>query len=118
MKNKQAKQMIVDITLKGRKCFWFGEDSEMYAAKSLQQLIDIYGDPDPDFPEDEKGGLVSSNYKVWWKPILVVKGDGYCKGAKVKDKYGKVSEIYETSPLISGVFGNEDQDCPVSTSYS
>ncbi|QZI87251.1 hypothetical protein MYOV085v1_p0233 [Vibrio phage 355E48.1] len=34
MKNKQAKQMIFDSVRKGRNLCWFGEDTEVFFAKS------------------------------------------------------------------------------------
>ncbi|EOX1572940.1 hypothetical protein ACPD0E_001809 [Vibrio cholerae] len=38
--NKKVKQMVVDSALKGRKLFWFGEFSEKFLAKSLDEVID------------------------------------------------------------------------------
>lgn len=55
--NKKAKQIIVNSALKGRKIFWFGEISEKFLAKSLDEVIclhrEIIGD-------DETIGIVES----------------------------------------------------------
>ncbi|CAH9016526.1 hypothetical protein VP137E351_P0068 [Vibrio phage 137E35-1] len=38
MKNIRAKQMIADVALKGRKAIWYGEESEIFAAKKCSTV--------------------------------------------------------------------------------
>ncbi len=94
MKNKQVKQMICDITLQGRVAMWHGDESEIFAAKNLEQLNEEFGVEE--FP-DKFNNVISKSYKFWWLPCV--------------DEDGNVL------PSISGVYGGGDDVAQVSTSY-
>jgi hypothetical protein len=44
MKNKRAKQMIVDIIVPNRKMYWFGERTEKFIADSMNDVIEMHRD--------------------------------------------------------------------------
>ena len=76
MKNKQVKQMIMNITIKGRKLFWFGEESEKFIATSLQEVIDLHRDWLGDEEVEDIltygsfGELkLNTDPKYWFKPL-------------------------------------------------
>ncbi|MPX98234.1 hypothetical protein EHW61_16535 [Salinivibrio sp. VYel6] len=110
MKNKRAKQMIVDVTLKGRKAIWHGEESEVHAAKSVEQINDHYG-------MDEGGEVITSNWHYWWQMQLCEIGDKMV-GKPAIGRDGTVIPHYELLPLVCAVYGNADDVCQVSTSYN
>lgn len=114
--NKQIKQAIVDVTMKGRKALWHGEESEIFAAKSVEQLNDEFGVPDEDYP-DECGGIAFKSWKTWWIPCLNEKEPGL-KGQPVKMKDGTIHPHYVSLPLICNVYGDGDCIAQVSTSYN
>ncbi len=97
MKNKAAKEMMTTTTLKGRKVFWFGEETEIFVAKSLQQLVDEFGLPDEDEALAEQGGKVRLSY-LW--------------------KKGYNEEGSSTEPVINWVYGDTDTICQLSSSYN
>lgn len=72
MKNKHAKQMIMDVTLQGRKLFWFGEESEKFIANSIDDVIELnrewLGDEEVDYmiEHNEFGELMLINNPEWW----------------------------------------------------
>lgn len=123
-RNKQVKQMIADIVLDGRKAFWHGETTEIFAAQSVSQLNEEFGLVDEDLPEDEQGGLVSANYKWWWGSVLC-EIEGKRKGQKpnmrkdtpehVKKHY---EEHYQCLPAICFVFKDGNSISQISTSYN
>ncbi len=121
MKNKKVKQMLFDVVLKGRKAIWHGDESGVFAAKSLEQLNAEFGVEE--FP-DEYGCVVSSNWKYWWTPCTSEKefnrktGKYITKGAPVFNRKGELVECYEKLPLICGVYGGSDDIAQVLTSYS
>jgi hypothetical protein len=123
MKNKQVKQMIVDSLLQGRKAFWHGEESEVYAAKSLQCLDEEFGVQD-DYCYDKNGNVAWSNYKTWWKPCLSEKcwdsknGKFTTKGKTVYNKDGELVECHEILPLICAVYGDKEDIAMITTSYN
>lgn len=115
MKNKQAKQMIADVALKGRKAIWYGEESEIFAANSVQQCHEEYS-----WSEDDEcqGEVIPSSWKYWWKPCAFEIGIDDMKGNPAKNKDGSINPYYEILPLICGVYGDENEICQVSTSYN
>ncbi|HEJ2457999.1 TPA: hypothetical protein SLZ51_002349 [Vibrio cholerae] len=119
--NKQVKQMISDVVLQGRKAFWHGEESEVFAAKSFEQLNDYFGMEEA---EDERGNLVSTNWQYFWRPCVSEKGwDNkkgryITKGAPCYNKRGELINEYEVLPLICGVYGNAEDIAQLTTSYN
>ncbi len=95
--NKKVKQMITDYILQGRKLCWFGEDTEIFIAKSEQHLVDTFGYPDPDFPEDQ--------YEVIKNPQKFLWSKGFC------DEKG-------VEPIINWVYGDSEECCQISSSYN
>lgn len=72
MKNKQAKQAIVDCALKGRKLYWFGEFSEKFLANSLKDVIDnhreiLCDDEVEDIIASGDLGEIKMSTKEWFK---------------------------------------------------
>ncbi len=122
MKNKNAKQMISDAVLKGRVAIWQGDESEVFAAKSLKQIEDEFGVTE-EFPDDN-GNVVSRNWKYWWTLCVSEKewdskNKKYLtKGSKVLNKDGSAINYYERLPLICGVYGGENDVAQVLTCYS
>ena len=120
MKNKRVKQMICDVVLKGRKAVWYGDETEVFAAKSLKQIEDEFGITE-EFP-DEYNNIVSANWRYWWKVCLSEKeytnGKYITKGASVYNKHGELIPEYERLPLICGVYGGADDVAQVLTSYN
>lgn len=114
--NKQIKQAIVDVTLKGRKALWHGEESEIFAAKSVKHLNDEFGVIDDDYPNDN-AGVAFKSWKPWWIPCLNEKEPGV-NGHPVKMKDGSIHPHYVSLPLICNVYGGSDSICQVSTSYN
>lgn len=96
MKNSKVKQMITNEVLKGRKLFWFGEETEIFVAKSLQQLADEFGWPEEDEPVSEQGGEIPLSWL--WKL-------GY-------DEEGT------TTRAINWVYGDAGSVCQLSSSYN
>ena len=97
MKNKQAKQMIFDSVRKGRNLCWFGEDTEVFFAKSEEQLVSTFGYPDPDFPEDQYGKIRNPVNFLWKK--------GFC------DEKG-------IQPIISWCYGKSEECSQILSSYT
>lgn len=121
MKNKRVKQMIADVVLQGRKAFWHGDETEVFAAKSFDQLNDEFGMEE--FP-DEFGNVVATNWKYWWKCCVSEKewchkkGKYITKGSPVHNRKGEIMEELERLPLICGVYGGAEDVAQVSTSYN
>ena len=97
MKNKQVKQMIFDLVRKERNLCWFGEDSEVFFAKSEEHLVGEFGYPDPDYPEDQYG-LVKNPVKFMWK-------NGICSENGIQ-------------PIISWVYGCESDCSQILSNYA
>ena len=122
MKNKHVKQMISDVVLKGRVAIWQGDESEVFAAKSLKQIEDEFGVTE-EFP-DEHGNIVSKSWKYWWTTCVsekewdTKKQKYVTKGSVVKNKDGEPVNYYERLPLICGVYGGTNDVAQVLTSYS
>lgn len=114
--------MISDIVLKGRKAIWQGDETEVFAAKSLEQIEREFGVTE-EFP-DEHGNIVSRSWKYWWTPCVSEKEwdsnkkKYITKGGVVKNKTGEIIYYYEKLPLICGVYGGADDVAQVLTSYS
>ncbi|MES1922266.1 hypothetical protein MHBO_003774 [Bonamia ostreae] len=113
--------MLVSIVLKGRKAIWHSEESEVFAANSLEQLEDEF-EVLEDSRDDFKN-IVSANWRYWWQPCLsekcFVNGKYVTRGAKaINKRTGGVMENYEVLPLICGVYGGKDDICQVTTSYN
>lgn len=66
MKNKKVRQAIVDVKLKGRKLFWFGEESEVFLARNIQQLVSDFGLPDDMETIEEQSGQFQDVCKFMW----------------------------------------------------
>lgn len=66
--NKRVKQMIFDVAMQGRKLFWYGEESEIFLAKSAKDIQAGYFDPTMDDDEQECE-QVDSSCKALWKYI-------------------------------------------------
>ncbi|EGR3853003.1 hypothetical protein DEH12_16710 [Vibrio cholerae] len=121
IKNKQAKQMISDVVLKGRKAFWHGEESEVFAAQSFEQLNDFFGMEEA---TDEDGNLASADWRYFWKPQLCGKAwdakkrKCITKGAPAFNSDGEALNHCEILPLICAVWGGKDDICQISTSYA
>ena len=121
MKNKKFKQMLVDVVLQGRKAYWYGEESETFAAPSLREFEDEFGE---NFIEECEVGLAWKSYKTWWKPCLCEKawdsdkGKYITKGKPVYNKQGELIEYWEYLPLINGVYGGKDDVAMLTTSYN
>lgn len=98
MKNKQAKQMIFDCVRKNRNLCWFGEDSEVFFAKSEEQLVGEFGYPDPDFP-DEQYAKIKNPIKFMWN------SKGFC------DEKG-------VQPIISWVYGGHEDCSQILSNYA
>lgn len=66
--NKRLKQMIFDVAMQGRKLFWFGEETEMFLAKSEKAVKAEYYDPsmDDDWQQCEQ---MKTNSKVMWRKV-------------------------------------------------
>jgi hypothetical protein len=96
MRNKQAKQMIFDCVRKDRNLCWFGEDSEIFLAKSEDHLVGEYGYPDPDFPEGQYG-LIKKPVKFMWK-------NGFCSEKGVQ-------------PIVSWAYGEKEDCSQILSSY-
>ncbi|GAB3528565.1 hypothetical protein [Photobacterium alginatilyticum] len=118
--NKQVKQMITDVTLQGRKAIWFGEESEIFAAKNLEQLENEFGEKE-EFP-DAYGNVVSADWRFWWKPCLCEKdyknGKYITHGQPAYNRQGELTVAFEYLPLICGVYGNTNDVAQVSSSYT
>lgn len=114
MKNKRVKQMLFDVVLKGRKAIWYGEESEIFAANSVEQCHEEFKLSDDDECE---GGVISSNWRYWWAPCAFEIGVDNIKGGLVKNKDGSINPYYESLPLICGVYGDANTVAQVSTSY-
>jgi hypothetical protein len=99
MKNKKVKQSIVDSKLKGRKLFWLGEESEVFLANSVQQLVDAFGVPDDVDTIESQSGQFKDVYKFMWMK-------GWCEDTQ-KGEY-----------VHSWVHGDGDTVCQLSTSYN
>lgn len=97
MKNKQAKQMIFDCVRKGRNLCWFGEDTEIFLANSEEHLVETFGYPDPDFPEDQYGKVVDPVRFLWKK--------GFC------DEKG-------VQPIISWGYGGDNECSQLLSTYT
>lgn len=72
MKNKHAKQMMVDAALKGRKVYWFGEPSEKFLAHSIEEVIEHHreyiGDEDVnDIVEAGEWGEIKMSISDWFQ---------------------------------------------------
>lgn len=117
MKNKQVKQMIVSVVLQGRKAIWHGEETEIFAANSVEQLDEEFGKMDDELFYDENSNVVSNNWKFWWTPCAFEIGIDEMKGQPVKNKDGSINPYYESLPLICGVYGDSNTIAMVSTSY-
>lgn len=85
MKNKTFKQSQVDSLLKGRKLFWYGEESELFLAKSLQHLEDEFGEGYYPHADGEYGycGEVKVDWRYWWQPCLCEKGTDVVTGLPI-----------------------------------
>lgn len=121
MKNKRVKQMIADVTLQGRKAFWHGEETEVFAAKNFEQLNGAFG---MDEDKDASGNLVSANWRYFWRPCVSEKewnsqtGKYITKGQPVYSKKGHLLAEYEVLPLICGVYGGAQDIAQLTTSYN
>lgn len=132
MKNKRAKQMIFDVVLKGRKAIWYGEESEVYAANSVEQIEKYFGtDYLEEMREDirktieengEEDFVISRNWRYWWTPCVCEKeykdGKYITRGGTVFNRSGELIKYYETLPLVSAVYGDSETVAQVSTSYN
>lgn len=98
MKNKQVRKMLVDIKLKGRKLFWFGEESEVFLANSKQQLIDEFGEIAGE-AIDEYCERIPNVYNYMWR-------DWYCGETERKEK------------VYNWIYGDENEVSMISTSYN
>lgn len=67
--NKRLKQMIFDVAMQGRKLYWFGEETEVFLAKSEKAAKAEYYDllMDDDYQTCEQ---MRTNSKVMWQKIL------------------------------------------------
>ncbi|HFQ4959234.1 TPA: hypothetical protein ACGUPM_002687 [Vibrio vulnificus] len=115
MRNKIARRMIADVALKGRKLFWFGEPSEIYLAKTPQQMAEEFYDFES-LNADDFGQL--NHYQVLWRPLATEFSPGKRKGKPIYSKSGEVHPHYELQPMINGVYGDEDDIAQLCTSYS
>ena len=97
MKNN-AKQIIENAVLKGRKVFWFGEETEIFVAKSVEQLVEEYGLQDEDETLEEQSGQLPISYL--WRIRLLDELDGTCHNA------------------INYVYGDKDTVVQLTTSYN
>ncbi|MEZ9372138.1 hypothetical protein AB4235_05590 [Vibrio cyclitrophicus] len=120
MKNKRVKQMIVDITLQGRKAIWSGDESEVFAAKDIEHVEQYFGITE-EF-KDEHDNVASSNWRFWWAPCLCEKeykdGRYVLRGKQAFNKHGEKMEQFETMPLICGVYGDASDVAQILTSYN
>jgi len=110
MKNKKVKQMIFDVTMKGRKLFWYGETSEVFIAKNAESVKAEYDEPNND-PEDMVCEEMKTNWQTLWRPMLSEECIG---GAMQRD------DGYYKVPTIS-VISAHDDSCPspqLFTSYN
>lgn len=115
MKNKRVKQMIAYVALQGRKAIWYGEESEVFAANSVEQCHDEFKWSDNDECE---GGIIYSSWRYWWSPCAFEIGVDDMKGNPVRNKDGSINPYYESLPLICGVYGDKETVAQVSTSYN
>lgn len=104
--NKQVKAMILDVALQGRKTFWHGESSDIFAAKSAEHIRDYFGENSDDCETEQMKGSV----KFWWSDCVNEIED------KVKGK--RIDKYHELLPLVCNLYGNRDTVCQVSTSYN
>lgn len=124
MKNVKVKQMLFSVILKDRKAIWYGEESEIYAANSIEQIENHFREGlDTDDLIDEHKNVISKNWRYWWRPIVsekeYKKGKFITKGTPVKSKStGKVMKEFERLPLICGVYGDKEEIVQVATSYN
>lgn len=122
MKNKRAKQMICDVVLQGRVAIWHGEESEVFAANSVEQLDEEFGKLDDEAYYDNNGNVVSKNWRYWWSPCVCEKqwkdGKYITCGTPVYNRSGELMEEFEKLPLICGVYGGGDDVAQVTTSYN
>lgn len=82
--NKRVKQMIFDVAMQGRKLFWYGEESEIFIAKSAKDVKAEYFDPTMDDDEQECE-QITTNWRSLWKPIGSEEPVGGAKLAKGSD---------------------------------
>lgn len=121
MKNKKVKQMLFDVIVKGRKAIWYGEESEVFAANSMEQIEEHFGEDLLSELTENDGDCVlpkSKSYKFWWKPCAFEIGIDDMKGKPVINKDGTVNPYYESLPLICGVYGDKEEIVQVATSYN
>lgn len=104
--------MIFDVAMQGRKLFWLGEDTEIFAAKDRKSLISEFHDmkllEGP--PECE---AMPTNWQVLWKGILCEEPIG---GAKLHKPGGD----YFLVPMITFVKagGQKDSIICLGTAYN
>lgn len=118
--NIEIKKIITRTVLQERVAIWYGDETEVFAANSIEQLEDEFG-VDEVF-KDEYNNVVSTNWRYWWTPCLTEKayvdGKFVSKGQKAYNKHGELIAEYEYLPLICGVYGGADDVAQVLTSYN
>ncbi len=108
MKNKRVKQMIHDVTMQGRKLFWYGETSEVFIAKSAEAVKSEYDDSNYSDPEDMICEEIKTSWRTTWRPCLSEECVG---GAKKRD------DGYYQVPMISFI-SSYDESCPAPQLFS
>ncbi|OOF25080.1 hypothetical protein BZJ19_10195 [Salinivibrio proteolyticus] len=116
-RNKRIKQSIVDVTLKGRKAYCYEDESEIYAAKSAEQIKEEFPPLCSQDEDDLLTELVSADWRYWWQPQLCEIGDKMV-GKPAIGRDGTAIPHHELLPLICAVYGDGDDVCQVSTSYN
>lgn len=105
MKNKQVKQMIIDVVVGGRKVFWFGEFSEKFLAYSLDDVIEQHrewlgNEEVEDILAANECGEIALDVKDWW-------------GIKLWNE-----ETERLEPLISGVYKSQESSIQIAAGYA
>lgn len=112
MKNKRVKQMIVDVALQGRAAYWYQEETEIYAARSLEDIEYYFGEVE-EFPDDWCN-LVSADWRWWWG-YQAGEVEGKIKGKKCKNRDGEIMKGWQVLPIICSVYGGPFDVAQVST---
>lgn len=74
MKCNKYKQMLVDVVLQGRIACFYGEETEIFAAKSPQHLHAEFQEDWHTEDEINNGSLViSRDWRYWWQPGMAEK---------------------------------------------
>lgn len=125
VRNKTIKQMLVDVVLQGRKAIWYGEETEIFACKSVEQLEAEFKEGClKEMRECLEAGERSdfarwANWKGWWRPCVFERRSlATMKGKPVCRRDGSIAPYLESLPIICSINGGADDIVLVSTSYN